>query len=54
MEEEKHTYKYTATKGRMECSVSGMKYDAFLRSSVRLIRGQRLISFDDATWLQSV
>ena len=31
MEEERNTYKYTATKGRMELSVSGMKQDGFVK-----------------------
>ena len=53
MEQERNTHKYTATKGRIEYSVSGMKQGGFVKGIWQTETVQRLVSFNDITWMQS-
>ena len=54
IEQERNTHKYTATKGRIEYSVSRIKQGGFLKGIWQTETGQRFISFIDVTWMQSV
>ena len=54
MEQKRNTHKYTATKGRIEYSVPGMKQGDFVKGIWQTETGQRLVSFIDVTWMQSV
>ena len=42
MEEERNTYEYTATKGRIEYSVSGMKQDGFVKVILQTETGSEI------------